>query len=58
VKVLAGLPFITGVSILSTKLKERVMAKGQNAKKTAKKKPEKTMKEKRNEKKEKKANKK
>ncbi len=44
-------------SILSIKLKERIVAKGKDSKKAVKKKPEKTLKEKRAEKKEKKANK-
>jgi len=42
---------------LSIKLKEIVMSKGQDSKKTDKKKPAKTMKEKRNDKKDKKASK-
>tara|TARA_B110000503_G_scaffold1726_1_gene2297 strand:+ start:3387 stop:3545 length:159 start_codon:yes stop_codon:yes gene_type:complete len=42
---------------LPIKLKEIVMSKGQDSKKTDKKKPAKTMKEKRNDKKDKKANK-
>ena len=44
-------------NVLSTKLKEKFMAKGKDSKKAIKKQPEKTMKEKRNAKKEKKANK-
>ena len=40
-----------------TNIKEKIMAKGRDAQKTAKKKPEKTLKEKRAEKKEKKSNK-
>lgn len=43
-------------SVLSTMLKEKFMSKGQDSKKSVKKKAEKTMKEKRNDKKEKKAN--
>jgi len=45
------------IILLPINLKEKIMSKGQDSKKTDKKKPAKTMKEKRNDKKDKKANK-